>query len=53
MLTAVASASGAKNPQHQLMIRTFEKWQREHDKDLQTIFWLHCYTDERLLMWSH
>lgn len=47
VLTATTSASSAKNPQHQLMIGTFEKWQREHDKHLKTISWLHCNTDEK------
>ena len=47
VLTATTSASSAKNSRRQLTIGTFVKWQREHNKDLQTISWLHCDTDEK------
>ena len=52
VLTATTFASSAKNSRHQLTIGMFKKWQCEHDKDLQTISWLCCDTDEKVLTWS-
>ena len=40
-----ASASSSKKAKRQVTKVTFTKWQREHDREHQTLFWLRCEMD--------
>ena len=40
-----ASASSSKKAKRQVTKATFSKWQREHDREHQTLSWLRCRMD--------
>ena len=38
--SSTADESSAKRKKRQVTVKTLERWQRENDKDLQTLVWL-------------
>ena len=43
---AASSCDEAKKPKRQLSVLTFEKWQRNYDREHQTLTWLKCERDK-------